>query len=431
MASAIATLEQDLSCPVCFEVFREPVILSCSHSFCSACVRMSWTSSNRRECPVCRQASPEGNLLPDHALRNACQSYLQQRSYEDSSSQALLCSVHFQKLSLFCEDDQKLVCVECVANQHQNHCFCSLQKAADPLKKNLQHHLTCLETKCKVFKDIKDISDQLAAHFKTQVQQTEKHIKDEFKKLHQFLREEEQARIATLREEERVKRQVIKDEMDHLNKQIKDISERISEVKEILENDFLLLQDFKKTSQRAMYSVPDPAVVPGSLIDVARHLGNLRYSVWQKMKDICPYFPVVLDPNTGNSSLILSEDLSMVAYSDPKVRLPGNPERMSAYPGVLGSVGISSGIHSWVVEVGGSDDWAVGVAEETVLRQEYCTAIPEDGFYCLCRQVIKAMKKTTILSSSSKYLWIAVTGRVSKHKWKRSRRVSGKKDGLI
>uniref|UniRef100_A0AAX7UPD0 RING-type domain-containing protein n=1 Tax=Astatotilapia calliptera TaxID=8154 RepID=A0AAX7UPD0_ASTCA len=35
-------LPTDLCCPVCQEVFRDPVLLSCSHSFCKDCLKRWW-----------------------------------------------------------------------------------------------------------------------------------------------------------------------------------------------------------------------------------------------------------------------------------------------------------------------------------------------------------------------------------------------------
>lgn len=48
---------EELSCPVCCEVFRSPVFLSCSHSICKDCLQHFWRSKNTQECPVCRRRS--------------------------------------------------------------------------------------------------------------------------------------------------------------------------------------------------------------------------------------------------------------------------------------------------------------------------------------------------------------------------------------
>ncbi|KAL7845292.1 hypothetical protein AOLI_G00234840 [Acnodon oligacanthus] len=379
-SAVMASLQQDLSCPVCLEIFTDPVVLSCGHSFCRTCLQQSWTKNSGRECPVCRRRSSKDRPPPDLALRNACESYQQQKRSRDSGSQALLCSLHFEKLSLFCVEDQKLVCGQCVSQDHQSHSFCSVSKAAGLHKEKIQTRLSELEKKLQIFRRV-----QAAAHIKSQAQNTEKQIKEEFEKLHQFLREEEQTRIAALRQEEKEKSQRMKRKTEELDGQMKDISARIAELEEKLKDDALVLQDINKACERAQYTGPDPKLDSGALIDVARHLGNLRFRVWERMKDLCPYSPVILDPNTANSSLSLSVDLSSVSHSAGNPHLPDNPERMSEYSGVLGSEGFSSGSHSWEVEVGDCENWIVGVAEESVSRKEYCVAAPENGFCSLGR----------------------------------------------
>jgi len=56
------SLEDELSCPVCTDLFREPVLLSCGHSFCRQCINDHWSSSRSRTCPVCVQSEPEEHL---------------------------------------------------------------------------------------------------------------------------------------------------------------------------------------------------------------------------------------------------------------------------------------------------------------------------------------------------------------------------------
>ncbi|XP_049325678.1 E3 ubiquitin-protein ligase TRIM39-like isoform X1 [Astyanax mexicanus] len=385
MASSLSTLQQHLLCPICLEIFTDPVLLSCGHSFCRTCLQQSWTQSPGRECPVCRRRSSKELPAPDLALRNTCESYLQQKKEEGSRSQGVLCSLHSEKLSMFCVNDEKLVCVQCVTEDHQNHSFCSISKAADSRKETLQTHLQTLEKKLDIFKNVKDNSDRVAAHIKSQFLQTEERIKQEFEKLHQFLRTEEQNRISALRNEEAEKSQKIKNIIKDLENQIKEISTRIRESEDKIKDEALLLQDFKRAIQRAQYTVPDPKPDSVPLIDVAKHLGNLSFNVWRRMKDCCPYYPVVLDPNTANSSLSISADLSSVSISTENHQLPDNPERMSVYEVALGSEGFSSGTHSWVVEVGDNKNWVVGVAEESVNRKERIGAIPENGLYCIWR----------------------------------------------
>ncbi len=79
--------------------------------------------------------------------------------------------------------------------------------------------------------------------------------------------------------------------------------------------------------------------------------------------------PVILDPNTANQWIFLSDDLTSVRNSRNKQLLPDNPERFDYYPCVLGSEGFNSGTHCWDVEVKESLKWSVGVTTASNQRK--------------------------------------------------------------
>ncbi|KAM6954496.1 nuclear factor 7, brain-like [Aplochiton taeniatus] len=203
-----------------------------------------------------------------------------------------------------------------------------------------------------------------------QAENTETQIKEEFKKLHQFLQEEEEAKISALREEEEQKSQRMKEKIEGLTREISTLSDTIKAIEEELgAEDILFLQSYKTTVNRAQCTLPDPQLVSGALIDVAKHLGNLTFRVWEKMKERVRFTPVILDPNTADPYLSLSDDLTSVRDTNTEEKLPDNPERMTCYVEVLGSEGFSSGQHSWEVEVGDHPEWDIGVANESVNRK--------------------------------------------------------------
>ena len=135
MASSLSLPEEDLSCPVCFEIFKDPVLLSCSHSFCKACLQEYWKEKKERDCPVCRRNSSRDSPPLNLALKNLCESFLQERHQRASAGSEVLCSLHSEKLKLYCLDDKQPVCLVCqTSRKHINHRFRPIDEAAQDLK---------------------------------------------------------------------------------------------------------------------------------------------------------------------------------------------------------------------------------------------------------------------------------------------------------
>ncbi len=53
------SLRDDLTCAICFELFKDPVMLVCMHHFCRRCIVSYWkTVRGPVSCPQCRQVFP-------------------------------------------------------------------------------------------------------------------------------------------------------------------------------------------------------------------------------------------------------------------------------------------------------------------------------------------------------------------------------------
>nr|XP_020638423.1 E3 ubiquitin-protein ligase TRIM69-like isoform X2 [Pogona vitticeps] len=53
------SLREELTCAICFDLFRNPVMLECMHHFCQECIQSYWNScSDVATCPQCRQEFP-------------------------------------------------------------------------------------------------------------------------------------------------------------------------------------------------------------------------------------------------------------------------------------------------------------------------------------------------------------------------------------
>lgn len=127
MASVKTVSVEDLTCPVCCEIFSFPVILSCSHSICKECLQQFWKTKKVRQCPVCRRRSSRGEPLCNLVLKNLCESF----TAESPSGSEVICSLHNEHLKLFCLEDEQPVCIVCRdSEKHFNHRFRPINEVA-------------------------------------------------------------------------------------------------------------------------------------------------------------------------------------------------------------------------------------------------------------------------------------------------------------
>ncbi|XP_038152678.1 nuclear factor 7, brain-like [Cyprinodon tularosa] len=384
--------ESFLSCHVCSETFRDPVSLSCNHSFCSSCLKKFWEQTGNKNCPICKRRSSKEALPLNFSLKELVDTFAGGKKSGSSETERgekqlmVVCSKHQEDPKLFCKDEQRAVCPVCEFSLHQSHKVVPIEQAVSELKEQLKSDLKSLQDKRNKHKQVDKTYNDVIQHSKKQQLSTERQIRAEFNKLHQFLREEEESRLAALREEEEQKGKTISREMKRIQEQISSLSDSISAVEEDLQKDQVsFLSSYKATQSRAraQSSLSDPQLVSGALIDVAKHLGNLSFRVWEKMKDKVHFSPVILDPNTADGRLHLSDDLTSVRRGDTWQQLPDNPERNTKYYDVFGSEGFSSGKHSWEVEVGDHPRWRLGLVKESIERKGVIKALPKYGIWCL------------------------------------------------
>uniref|UniRef100_A0A673GA78 Uncharacterized protein n=1 Tax=Sinocyclocheilus rhinocerous TaxID=307959 RepID=A0A673GA78_9TELE len=156
--------EVDFYCPVCKDIFEDPDVLSCGHSVCKECLQLFWRFKETRECPLCRRLAshdPIHNLL----LKKLCDLLLKERNERCSSGSEEICSLHSEKLKLFCLEDKQPVCLMCRDSQtHDNHTFRPISEI-----KKLNTALKSLQEKPKHNAKIKGEFEKTIQHIKVKI----------------------------------------------------------------------------------------------------------------------------------------------------------------------------------------------------------------------------------------------------------------------
>uniref|UniRef100_A0A452UCG9 Tripartite motif containing 50 n=1 Tax=Ursus maritimus TaxID=29073 RepID=A0A452UCG9_URSMA len=131
---SVPELEDRLQCPICLEVFKEPMMLQCGHSYCKGClVSLSRHLDSELRCPVCRQEVDSSSSPPNVSLARVIEAL-----QFPGDPEPKVCEHHRNPLSLFCERDQELICGLCgLLGSHQHHRITPVSTVYSRMKEEL------------------------------------------------------------------------------------------------------------------------------------------------------------------------------------------------------------------------------------------------------------------------------------------------------
>ncbi|XP_062976923.1 zinc-binding protein A33-like isoform X2 [Elgaria multicarinata webbii] len=334
------SLREELTCAICCDLFRNPVMLECMHHFCKECIQSYWDScSEVATCPQCRREFPTRSFRPQYLVSGVVETVRR-----------------------------------CTSDEHRRK-----------MQKHLQEALHSYQIEHEKLVGMKHVTEEkICSLVKTSGELNSK-IRAAFEHLHQALEEEERSVLMELARED-------EEWLMRLRGDSARLVEGISELKKAMEH---TQQKLDRLGSSLLLEVENvavrPAVQVGALTTFSTeqhkdlHEGPLQYIFWRRMlKSITPApARLTLDPESAHPNLLLSKDLTAVTETETPRPVSQSPCRFLQSVNVLAKESFESGRHYWEVWVGNKTKWDLGVAADSVDRAAKVKLCPENGYWAV------------------------------------------------
>ncbi|KAM4701876.1 E3 ubiquitin-protein ligase TRIM50 [Discoglossus pictus] len=383
----IPLLENQLTCPICLEMFKEPLMLQCGHSYCKDCL---W--GLRKEtifqllCPVCRQEVDDSASPPNVTVKRLIDTL---KLLNEEQASAEWCSEHHNPLSLYCEQDQEVICGHCgTIGDHRHHqitpltsVYCRMKEDVSALMTDLQKERRGLEEHiCKLINNKTRITNESDVF--------QNLIYKEFRELHRFIDEEEAHFLQLVTTKAAKLISSIETQLQQKNEILSKVRENERQLESLgNENHLNFIRNYSVVTSSSQPSFTHCA--DGSYNAVSFKPGfrpdDIKLTVWKRLhRRVLPSPDILkLDPLTINPLLELSKGDTMVQCRSLASRRGSNPEGFEFSNCVLTTRGFSSGKHFWEVIVGAKQKWRIGLVKGTVNRKGKMVRTPEAGVWLI------------------------------------------------
>lgn len=372
----------ELTCPICLQIYSEPVSPPCGHTYCLACLQTMGEGLDRHSCPEC-QAVYQGptDLVKSLKLCSLLETY--KATAGKISSPANPSDVAHQdvgavqssgkgKLEM---DEPKFRLASQVTELNLK-----LEMAEGLLKKEKEQesevttaNAQLREKASALLGQIKDLaqsySEQVMQMIEEELGPGEAAVVSQVDRASELTKQLRQAMLraeSLLTEEDEAS---FSDELQSLQPDIEELlAKPVGEEEE----------------ENHIESKICPARVCPKLETMNADLRERLGEVQRCFRNTLNPSEVTFDPETAHPNLILSEDLKTVTFSAKKQPYPASPQRFTSFFQVLSTQSFSEGEHSWEVEMEGAP-WIIGVCYSGKLGRSGLPSALESsrGSWCL------------------------------------------------
>lgn len=394
-------LASELTCPICLQLFSEPVSLPCGHVYCFACLQTMGEGLDQHSCPEC-QAEYQGTSALVRSLKMCSVIETYKATAGRVSSTADPSEVGHVKV----KDDGGSVTEDSNSKHHQDVATSGENREESSVcegKGGSQIGSECLDQEQGGGKGKMEMDEP---KFKMASQVTELSLKLEMAESVLRKEKEREVEVTTangqLREKARRLLRQITDLSQSYSVQVMQLIEeelgpgeasigsRVSQASELTkqlrramlraeslltEDDAAAFNDELRTLQPQIVELLSTPVGEEddhveSKINSARacpKLENMNAELMERFGEIQRSLrntlnpsEVTFDPDTAHPNLVLSGDLKTVTFSAVKQPYPFSPQRFTNFFQVLSTQSFYEGDHCWEVELEGSP-WIIGV----------------------------------------------------------------------
>ncbi|XP_040210984.1 E3 ubiquitin/ISG15 ligase TRIM25-like [Rana temporaria] len=293
------------------------------------------------------------------------------------------CSIHRELLKYYCTEDSACICVSCrLDGEHRGHKVETLDEASENKKQKLRNVLQKLMTEREeTEKIVQSLQDRRRKVQEKSAGLTER-VTALFIELRRHLEDlEKRVRRNISSQEERIS---LSDLIHQLEIKKEDLSRKMEDIEELCNMTDLLtvLQESDtgdlcdtEEGDNEDRERHDRLLHDGGDLDVSGISHTLHTGLSDMIKEVNVIFyiqeasDILLDVNTANNNLQISDDMKTVSRSDIEQNRPETSERFQRWPQVLSSQRFSSGRHYWEVDISESENCIVGMCYPSIERR--------------------------------------------------------------